>query len=118
MTRFGFHDPAIVHVGDGIGVMKDTGVVGDDDDSPVWMDGVFGEQFHDAFACRMVERSGWFVAQNQTRLVHEGASQSHALLLTTGKLARQGVEAIAHPEFHEHRLGKIDRRSSANSGGE
>ncbi len=91
MTRFGFHNPTIVHVGDGIGVMKDTGVVRDDDDSPIGMDGVFGEQFHDAFACRMVERSGWFVAQNQTRLVHEGASQSHALLLTTGKLARQGV---------------------------
>jgi hypothetical protein len=40
------------------------------------------------------------------------------LLLTTGELARQGVEPIAHPKFHEDRLGKIDRRSSANSGGE
>src|SRR5215831_9755404 len=118
MTRFGFHNPAIVHVGDGVGVMKDTSVVGYDDDSPIGTDGVSGEQLHDPFACRMVERSGWFVAQNQTRLVHEGASQSHALLLTTGKLARQGVEPIAHPEFHEHRLGKINRRSSTNSGGE
>src|SRR5262245_36505651 len=97
MTRFGFHNPAIVHVSDGISVMKDAGVVGDDDDSPVGMNGVFGEQFHDAFACRMVERSGWFVTQNQTRLVHEGASQSDALLLPTGKLARQGVKAIPHP---------------------
>jgi hypothetical protein len=100
MTRFGFHDPAIVHVSDGIGVMKDTGVVRNDNHGALGMNSVFREQFHHTFASRVIERRSWLVAKDQTRFVHEGAGQSDALLFTTGKLIWQRTEARRHSEFH------------------
>jgi hypothetical protein len=41
MARFGFHDPAIVHMRDGIGVVKYTGIMCYDDYGPLGMDSIF-----------------------------------------------------------------------------
>src|SRR5262252_4598817 len=62
MMRFSFHDPAIVHVRDGIGVMKYTAIMCYDDYGPIRMDSILREQFHHALAGRVIERRGGFVA--------------------------------------------------------
>jgi hypothetical protein len=118
MTRFGFDNSAIVHLGDGIGVMKYTGIMCYDDYGPIGMDSIFGEQFHHGFAGRVIKRCGWLIAQNQPRLMDECAGEGDALLFAAGELVRQGVESIAHPELAQNRLRLIDSFSSANSGGE
>jgi hypothetical protein len=50
MVRFGLHNPAIVHVSDGVGVMKHTGIMCYHDYGPVGMDSILSEQLHDALA--------------------------------------------------------------------
>src|SRR5258705_2315558 len=64
-SRFGFHDPSIVHVRNGIGVMKDTSVMRNDNDGPGRIDGVVGKQFHHGFAGSVVERSRGLITKNQ-----------------------------------------------------
>src|SRR5262249_6239942 len=112
------HDHAIVHVGDSIGVMKYTGIMCYDDYGPIWMDSIFGEQFHNALAGRVVQRCRRFVAQNQTRLVHESPGQSDALLFAAGKFVWQRVESIAHPKLLQNRLRKMDSLTAPNSSSE
>jgi hypothetical protein len=40
------------------------------------------------FAQLQIERSEWLVQQEDTRPVHQGSGQGHALLLSTGELPR------------------------------
>ena len=118
MARFGFHDPAVVHLGDRVGVMKYPGVMGHDDHGPVGLDRVLSQQFHHAFARFVVERRGRFVAKNQARFVDERASESDPLLLAAGEFVRQSIQAIAQTQLHKHRLRLIDGGAPTDSGGE
>src|SRR5712672_3339059 len=52
---------------------------------------------HDGFV-DFVEIAGGFVGKNQLRLVNEGASDSHALLLATRKLRGKMSQAIAQAD--------------------
>jgi hypothetical protein len=100
-SRFGFHDPSIVHVRNGIGVMKYTGVMGNDDDGPGRIDGVVSKQVHHGFASSVVERSRGLIAKDQPWFMHERASQCNTLLLTTGEFARQRVQTLLQAKFYE-----------------
>ncbi len=47
----------------------------------------------------MIERRGRLVADDQARLMNQRARQCDALLLTAGKLRRQGVKPLLETEF-------------------
>ena len=96
--RRDLHDPSVVHVGDGVGVVEDARVVRDDDDGAVGLDGVRGQQLHDGLAARMVQRRRRLVADDEARLVHERARDGHALLLAPGERRRERVGAAPEPE--------------------
>jgi len=117
-TRLGLHNPTIVHLRNGIGVMEDTRVVRDDDHGTVGMHGVPGEQFHHGFARRMVQRSGRLVAKNQSRLMHERSREGDALLLPAGKFAGQRVQALFHAESNQQRFGSVHGFATSHARGE
>src|ERR1039458_4001411 len=56
----------------------------------------------------LIEIAGGLVAQQQQRLVDEGARQRYALLLAAGKLGGAMIEAIAQAHLHEQAARAID----------
>ena len=71
-----------------MGVVEDAVVMRDDEHSPLRCHGGAGEQLHDRLASLVVERCGGFIADDESRLMHEHTSQSHTLLLAAGEEAR------------------------------
>jgi hypothetical protein len=61
---FGVGDPSVVHVGDGIGKMKNAIVMCDHDNGAIRFNRGAGEKFHNGFAGGVVERRRRFVANN------------------------------------------------------
>src|SRR6266404_2629644 len=46
LRRFRFYDPAVVHVGDAVGKLKDAAVMSHNDDGAIFPHGNFGKQIH------------------------------------------------------------------------
>ena len=68
--------------------VEDAAVVRDHDDGPAGLHGHLLQQFHDRLARVGVEGRGRLVADQQLRLVNQGAGDGHALLLAAGQLRR------------------------------
>src|ERR1039458_2276247 len=65
------------------------------------------ERSHHVGGC-LVEIAGGLVAQQQQRLVDEGARQRYALLLAAGKLGRAMIEAIAQADLCQQVARTVD----------
>src|SRR5205085_9050490 len=72
-------------------------VVRDHDDGLAELANGAAQEVEDLSACTRVEVAGWLVGENDVGPRHQGSRHRHPLLLTTGELRWQMVEAVAHP---------------------
>ena len=84
--------------------------MGDDDDGAVGGAGDVAEQIEDDLAVVGVERGGGLIADDQRRLVDQGAGDGDALLLAAGEFARAFAPARADAHGFEHGPGAGDGR--------
>ncbi len=77
-------DPAVVHVSDTVGKIKDATVVRYNNDGASGAHGDLGKQIHGGAAGFMIESRGGLIADDQTRLMHQRTGQRDTLLLTAG----------------------------------
>src|SRR5260221_11599633 len=75
LRHFRFDNPAVVHVCDAVGKIKDAAVMGHNDHRAIFPHGDFGEQIHHDMAGFMIQGRSWLVADDQARLMHQCASQ-------------------------------------------
>ena len=89
---------AIAHLDDALRIRRDLGVMGDDNHR-VPRRVQLGEDAHHLFAAVGVEGAGGFVGEDHFAAVHQGAGDTHPLLLATGELAGAmgGVTGQAEP---------------------
>ena len=57
------------------------------------------QQPHDFFGRLAVESAGWFVGQQQARIVDQRARDGDALLLPARQLPRMMIEPVAKPDL-------------------
>ena len=115
---FDVSDSSVVHVGDGIGEVKDAVVVRHHDDGAIGMHRGAGEQFHHGHPRRVVERGGGFVADHQARFVNQRAGKGDALLLSTRELARHGIEPVPQAESDQQGFRPVNGFGAFEAGGE
>lgn len=80
-----------------VGAGGEIHVVGDGDDGAVLGVGEVFEDFLDHRAGGRVEIPGWFIGQNQDRVVGQGAAHRDTLALSAGKLPGEFMRVIAKP---------------------
>jgi len=98
MARDDVDNSAVVHVGDAVAKPEDAGIVGDDNESPVGVPRHIPQEPHHAEPGLVIEAAGRFVTEDKLGVVHQGAGNRHALLLTDAELARQRIRARSEPD--------------------
>ena len=78
-----FDHAAVVHGRDAIGMLENAIVMSHDDDSALRAFGDALEQLHHDASVFGIKGRRWLITDNELRLVHEGAGDGDALLLTT-----------------------------------
>ena len=97
--RYGLENASVVHGGDAVGVGENAVIVRDDDGTTSGLTHQFAEQFHDHFSVLGIERGGGFVANDQSRIVHQCAGNGDTLLLTAGKFVRAFFHVLAEADL-------------------
>jgi len=87
-------DFTIVHAGDAVGVVKNAVVMSDDQNGSILATGDVLEEFHDDMAVFRIERRGGFIADDELRLMDEGAGDGDTLLLTARELRGPVMDSI------------------------
>ena len=82
---------------------RDSGVVRHHQDGGALISGMPADQFDHLLRMGMIERSGRFVRQDQSRSIDERPRDRHALLLPGRKLTRQGMKIFRHADAGEKR---------------
>ena len=77
----GLFDLAVLHVHDLLREIKDSAIVSNDEYGPVIADRDRGHHFHDGSTALAVEGCSRLIAQHDSRLVNQRASNGDALLL-------------------------------------
>jgi hypothetical protein len=109
-------DPAVAHVDDPVTETENPTVVGDDDNGPAGLKGHPLKQLHDILAGLRVQSGGRFVADQQVRVVDQGAGDSDSLLLPARQLRRQRVDAIPQAELGQQVGGASDGLGARSAG--
>src|SRR5207244_4091738 len=68
-----------------------------------------------ARGCLLVEIPGRFIRKQQLRLVHQGARNSHTLLLTPRQLIHGAVQPIPQPDLSQHGDAALPRHRTTNT---
>ena len=92
----------VVHADHAVGDGRDGGVVGDDDHRRAALAAHVLEDAEDLLAGAVVEGSRGLVAQQDLRVLRDGAGDGHALLLAAGELRREVVHAVAQAHGGEY----------------
>src|SRR5712691_165613 len=91
-------DLAVPHAQDPVGPGADDGVVGHEDERLPLLAVQADEEVHDLRRCLRVQVPGRFVGPHDRRVVHEGAGDRDALLLSGAQL--RGLVVRPSIEFH------------------
>ncbi len=83
-------DAAIIHLRDTVSIFEDARVMGHDHQCPVTIHCYRFEQLNDTAAGLMIKRTGGFIADDQSGIVHQRAGNSDPLLLTRRKAGPAG----------------------------
>src|SRR5262249_13064595 len=86
--------PAVFHMYDEVGEFVDARVMRDDDDATPFIENLLSHERDDHASGIPVQRSGWFVQNQDFGLGDDGARNRHALLFAAGELDRQQLGAI------------------------
>ena len=100
---------AVAQLDDVVGHVADGLVVRDHDDGVAVLFVDVFDQLQDLLGRGIVQRAGWLVAEEDVRILHDGAADGHALLLATGELVGQLVPVLVEPE-RVQQLVNIQRR--------
>src|SRR5215472_1158109 len=87
----------VVHMRNAIGELKDARVMRDDDECPVMHLACATQHVHHCEPGIVIEVAGRFVADDQPRVMDEGARNCDTLLFTAAQFARQGIGARTKP---------------------
>ena len=98
-------DTAVFHLRDAVGETEDAVVVRHDDDATFGRTGQVADHLHDLGAGVLIEGRGRFVADQERRLVHEGAGDGDALLLAAGERVGAAFLAALEADLVEDRQG-------------
>ena len=98
-------DEAVLYEDDSVCVVGDGLLVRDDDDRDALLV-EFVKERHDFFAARGVEVAGGFVGEEDVGILHEGASDGDALLLSAREFVGEVVHAVGEADLFED-LGGI-----------
>lgn len=71
---------------------------------------------HDLFAGAAVQRAGWLIRQNHFPAVHQGAGDTHPLLLAPGELRRLIFSPVAQPQPNQQLMGPSQARFTLRAG--
>src|SRR5438132_13973949 len=63
------------------------------------------QQLNDLFAVCPIQSAGWFVGKTENGFLDQGPADGHALLLSSGKLARTQISLLAEPEQRQELAG-------------
>ena len=100
-------DEAVVKSNNAVGVLRDVGLVGDDEDGVA--DGMqVIEEGHDLVAGLGVEVPGGLVGEDDGGVIDQGAGDGDALALSAGELVGLVVHARAEADGLEDGLGTGD----------
>jgi hypothetical protein len=86
----------IVHIDDALAKIKNAGIVRDYQHSAIGPDDHPANQFHSPTSRFRIEGCRRFIAYQEAWLMHQGTSNGHPLLLTSGQLVRISVHPIGH----------------------
>src|SRR5260370_23440369 len=75
LRHFRFYDPAVVHVGDAVGKIKDAAVMGHNNHGAIFPHGNFREQIHHGVTGFMIQRRSWLLPDERTRRIPQCAAQ-------------------------------------------
>ena len=70
--------------------------------------------FHDDMARAAIEVTRWLIRQDNRRVIHQGASNCHALHLPTTQLPRHVIFALLEVEILQHRTGLLQTLDAAH----
>jgi hypothetical protein len=98
---YGFN-PTIRHADDPLAKLVNAGVVGDDDDGSLGIDGDASKQFHHIASGLRVKSGGRFIANENAGLMDQSAGDGDSLLLPSRQLGREGVGSSAQTDGFEH----------------
>ena len=101
-----FEDSAVLDAHDAAGVLRDVFSVSDQNDRAPFGVKLF-EQSQDFVAALAVQGAGGLVGENHRRVVHQGAGDGDALLLTAGKFRGTMRGAVAEAEAREQARGAL-----------
>src|SRR5207249_7498674 len=96
-------DPAVLHVNDAIGLGGEFLVVGDDHEGGTTRSVQFPHQRKQGLTRVSVQVSRRLIRHDQIRPLHQGASDSHPLLLSSGQFPRFVVQAVTQTYVFEKR---------------
>jgi hypothetical protein len=103
-SLFAFY-PAIAHVHNPIPKIEDAVVMRDNDHRSIRADGHFAKHFHYVAARLPIESGRRLIAEQQTRLVHQGPAYGDALLFAAGQRGGQSLEAVPQTEGFKNLAG-------------
>ena len=89
------------------GALGGQRIVGDHQDGLAELGVELAEQGQDVVRALAVEVAGGLVRHDDLRVVHDGARDGHALLLTTRELARVVAHALFETDHAQGRLGAL-----------
>jgi len=95
-ARFNLYDATVIHPCNAVGKPEDAIVVSHDHNSTIRAHRLARQQFHHGLSGFCVQRRGRLVADQQSRLVNKGASQSDSLLLPAGQLLGQSARPLSY----------------------
>jgi hypothetical protein len=107
------HD-AIVHVGNPMGVMKNSVIVCDDNDGSIWSDCSGREQLHHGLTRLVVQRSRRLIADDQTGLMNKRSGQCDPLLLAAREHLRHRMHSVSHSQPLQEFRRALHRHATAN----
>ena len=109
-------DAAVFHLRDTVGETEDAVVMGHDDDAALGRAGKIADKLHDVGAGILIERRGRLIADQQRRLMHEGARDRHALLLAARERVRPALFAALEADLLDDGQGARTRRHRGGLG--
>src|SRR6266550_3108754 len=88
-------DQAVFHLMDPIAGFGDDGIVrGQEQSFAAFLDDIL-KQFKGALGVGSIEVAGWFIGQNDTRIVSQRARDGDPLLFASGKMAARSAQFVA-----------------------
>ena len=112
-TPVGYNHP-IGEFDDAGGMLSHLHIVGDEYDG-VAVAVKFLQNRHDLVAAGSIERSGWFVGQDDRAAVHQGAGDGNPLLLPAGELSWGVLQPLGHTQTGEQAGGLLPARLSGQA---